>query len=249
MIFFKFCGLEFRLNNEESMSCIDSWKRVLHANIVTLRGAFTTRAFSDNSLLFCYDYHPLSKTLNEKYLFKKSNNSNWIGISESLMWSFIIQIASALKYIHSLSLAARVIDPTKILITGKNRIRISCCGIIDMLTWESDMNTARQNLVQFQQEDLASFGQLIIALGTGSLLSLHNMSKSIDALSKQYSSELKDLVLYLLGNSIKTVDDVLSMIGPRILHEINSAHLYNLFLHFYKFIDTMICLSKSCLKS
>lgn len=42
-------------------------------------------------------------------------------ISESVIWSHITQIASALKAVHGSGLAARNIDHKKILMTGKNR--------------------------------------------------------------------------------------------------------------------------------
>lgn len=42
-------------------------------------------------------------------------------IAELTLWSYVTQIANALKAIHSSGLAARNLDPSKVLITGKNR--------------------------------------------------------------------------------------------------------------------------------
>jgi len=42
-------------------------------------------------------------------------------VPEAVLWSYISQICSALKVIHNTGLACRVIDASKILITGKNR--------------------------------------------------------------------------------------------------------------------------------
>ncbi|CAG8548386.1 5704_t:CDS:2 [Racocetra fulgida] len=42
-------------------------------------------------------------------------------IPETVLWSYIVQLASAIKTIHASDLAARMIEPTKILLTGKNR--------------------------------------------------------------------------------------------------------------------------------
>jgi PAB-dependent poly(A)-specific ribonuclease subunit 3 len=82
------------------------------------------------------------------------------------------------------------------------------------------------NLAQYQQEDLINFGQLIVSLACGSLLVGHNMPKAMDHLSRQYSADLKNVVAYLLSkpSSYKNIDDVISMMGPRMLQEINSAH-------------------------
>ncbi|CAG8725960.1 3621_t:CDS:2, partial [Scutellospora calospora] len=38
----------FRLTNEIAMSTIESWRRIRHANIVSIREAFTTKAFGDH---------------------------------------------------------------------------------------------------------------------------------------------------------------------------------------------------------
>lgn len=40
--------LGFRLMNEVAMSTIENWRRIRHANIVSVREAFTTKAFGDH---------------------------------------------------------------------------------------------------------------------------------------------------------------------------------------------------------
>jgi PAB-dependent poly(A)-specific ribonuclease subunit 3 len=42
-------------------------------------------------------------------------------LAEDVLWSFTAQLLSALRSIHQAGLACRVIHPSKILITGKNR--------------------------------------------------------------------------------------------------------------------------------
>ncbi len=82
-------------------------------------------------------------------------------------------------------------------------------------------------MLQHQQEDLLNFGQLIVALGTGSLMATHNLQKSLELIGRQYSPDVKNVTMYLLSkpNTFKNVDELLSIMGPRILHEINNAHL------------------------
>ncbi|KAF0440403.1 pab-dependent polya-specific ribonuclease subunit pan3 [Gigaspora margarita] len=222
----------FRLTNEIAMSTIESWRRIRHANIVSIREAFTTKAFGDHSLVFVYDYHPLSQTLFDKHFSSPIQNAVQIqgvsaNIPETVLWSYIVQLASAIKTIHASNLAARMIEPTKILLTGKNRIRVNCCGIMDMLAFDGG-----KNIHYYQQEDLLHFGHLIISLACNSLTSIHNLPKSIELISRQYSHDLKNVILYLISKPTpdKTIDDVVTMIAPKILHEINSAHHYNDFL-------------------
>ncbi|KAH9497288.1 PAB-dependent poly(A)-specific ribonuclease subunit 3 [Dermatophagoides farinae] len=126
------------------MGTIESWKRIQHPNIIALRQVFTTKAFGDSSVIFVYDYHPLSTTIMSCYF---SNQLNSLGgghsttmtmngystssrpysqqqqntrkfLPEQTIWNFIIQISSALRTIHQSNLAFRSLDPTKILITS-----------------------------------------------------------------------------------------------------------------------------------
>lgn len=41
----------FRLVNEQAMSIVKKWRKIKHANIVSIREAFTTRAFGDSCKL------------------------------------------------------------------------------------------------------------------------------------------------------------------------------------------------------
>jgi len=42
-------------------------------------------------------------------------------VPEGTLWSYVLQISSALKSIHNTGKACRVVDASKILITGQNR--------------------------------------------------------------------------------------------------------------------------------
>lgn len=76
-----------------------------------------------------YDYHPNSQTLFDLYLRPKQSvfpqsrfgGTTNVVVPEAVLWSYIIQIASALQATHEAGLAVRMVDPTKILLTGKNR--------------------------------------------------------------------------------------------------------------------------------
>ncbi|CAO3616932.1 unnamed protein product [Mucor hiemalis] len=226
----------FRLVNEHAMSIVKKWKKIKHANIVTIREAFTTRAFGDSSLVFVYDYHPCAITLFEAYFTPQAQallnarfqaaGVNGMPVPETTLWSFITQLASALKTIHSNELSARTIEPNKILMTSKNRLRINCSGLLDVLQF--DGNDATQQLVVHQQEDLLSFGKLIVALACNSMQSSVNLPQSFEYLSRFYSPDLKNVALYLLSkpSSTKGIDEVFRLVGPRMLHEVNSAQYY-----------------------
>jgi PAB-dependent poly(A)-specific ribonuclease subunit 3 len=42
-------------------------------------------------------------------------------VPERTLWSYVVQIANATKAVHDAGMAVRVLDASKILVTGKNR--------------------------------------------------------------------------------------------------------------------------------
>lgn len=228
----------FRLVNERAMNIVKQWRKIKHASIVSIREAFTTRAFGDSSLVFVYDYHPCSITLYEAYFSPQAQvllqarfqaaGINGMPVPETTLWSFITQLASALRTIHSAGLSARTIEPTKIIMTSKNRLRINCAGLVDVLQFDT---TTQQQRVMHQQEDLLGFGQLIVSLACNappSQVAASSAMPSFEYMSRFYSPDLKNVAYYLLGKPSlsKSIDEVFALIGPRVLHELNSSQYY-----------------------
>jgi PAB-dependent poly(A)-specific ribonuclease subunit 3 len=79
-----------------------------------------------------YDYHPNSVTL-EKYHFTLHPTY----ISEEVLWSYTTQLASAIRAIHAAGLACRVVTLSKVILTSKNRVRISGVAIKDVVAYDS----------------------------------------------------------------------------------------------------------------
>lgn len=90
------------------------------------------------ALVVVYDYFPNSQTLYEAHLKPKAPQfqngrlqSQNVRLIERTLWSYIIQLAGAIKAVHDAGLAVRVVDVTKILVTSKNRfvspISLSTC--------------------------------------------------------------------------------------------------------------------------
>ena len=99
--------------------------------------------------MFAYDYYPTAQTLynlhfgldtqhssasrpvrNYRYgkgghAQRDSNGSAQNHVEESIMWSYVIQIANAMKEVHDQGLAFRTLDVSKVLVTGKNRL-VAC---------------------------------------------------------------------------------------------------------------------------
>ncbi|KAL1637858.1 PAB-dependent poly(A)-specific ribonuclease subunit 3 [Neofusicoccum ribis] len=188
----------YRLTSEQAIFSVRPWKRIDNGSIVAIHDAFTTRAFGDSSLIFVTDYHPLSKTLSEQHLNVAPrgyhNRANPHTVPEAVIWGYVVQIASALKAIHGNNLAARLIHPSKILVTSKNRIRLNSCAILDLLNF--DNNRAIQEL---QQEDFQQLGRLVITIASNNSINPVNVQKALDILSRSYSKDLIDCVSWLLS--------------------------------------------------
>ncbi len=219
----------YRLTNERAIRSIQSWKRVSSANVVTIHDAFTTRAFGDSSLVFVTDYHPMSKTLAEQHLGpvnRYSARPTGAPVPEQALWSYMVQIASALKTIHGAGLAARSIDASKILVTSKNRIRLNACGVFDVLHHER----SQLAMPELQQDDLTQFGRLILSISSNNPAALHNMPKAMELLSRHYTPHLKDCVVWLLSPSQpqnhKNLDNFISAISGHVITVFdNTLHL------------------------
>ncbi|KAF2749573.1 hypothetical protein M011DRAFT_457016 [Sporormia fimetaria CBS 119925] len=192
----------FRLTNEMAIRSVQPWKRILNSSVVTIHDAFTTRAFGDSSLILVTDYHPCSKSLGEEHFKASPMTSRFHGrqsasshVPEQTLWGYIVQIASALKAIHGAGLAARLINPSKILITSKNRIRLNACAIMDVVQYENG-----RSLSDLQVDDLVQLGRLILSIATNNLSAHLNMQKSMDHLTRSsYSARIKECVQWLLS--------------------------------------------------
>uniref|UniRef100_A0ABI7YBQ7 PAN2-PAN3 deadenylation complex subunit PAN3 n=1 Tax=Felis catus TaxID=9685 RepID=A0ABI7YBQ7_FELCA len=230
----------FRLVNTKCMVLVDMWKKIQHSNIVTLREVFTTKAFAEPSLVFAYDFHAGGETMMSRHFndpnadayFTKRKWGQHDGplprqhaglLPESLIWAYIVQLSSALRTIHTAGLACRVMDPTKILITGKTRLRVNCVGVFDVLTFDNSQNNNPLALMaQYQQADLISLGKVVLALACNSLAGIQreNLQKAMELVTINYSSDLKNLILF-------QKDPTWSETGDRYLLKLFRDHLFH----------------------
>ncbi|XP_056639808.1 PAN2-PAN3 deadenylation complex subunit PAN3 isoform X1 [Diorhabda sublineata] len=243
----------FRLSNTKCMAYVELWRKLTHSNIVQLKEVFTTKAFGDTSMMFVYDYHPGSETLLTKhfspdqpgycdpflndsstprpYSYQKNNllrHTQNNKLPEPLIWNYIIQLTSALRVIHSSGLACRSLDPTKIIINSRNRLRLSCLGVMDVVLHEPNSTINHIALVQhYQQEDLTALGKLVLALACKSTMAVQreNISTALDIISRSYTTDLRNLIMYLLATQQRrSVTDLMPMIGARFYTQLDNLH-------------------------
>ncbi|KAF8889023.1 hypothetical protein BD779DRAFT_412827 [Infundibulicybe gibba] len=222
----------YRLTHQAAFAPIEAWSNIRHPGIVNISEAFTTRAFGDNSLVVAYAYHANAQTLFDLHFksrpqptqphYGRSHAAKTsYTITERTLWSYIIQLASAIKKVHDSRQAVRTIDISKVLVTGRNRVRIGSCGVIDVL-----LHDAHQDVGLLQQEDLNMFGRLIFTLACGNATSNGtNFQKSLETIGRVYSQDIKNITIYLLskGGPPRHIDQVLDMLRGRTVTEMDDA--------------------------
>jgi PAB-dependent poly(A)-specific ribonuclease subunit 3 len=178
--------------------------------------AFTTREFNDSSLIFVHSYHPLSKTLAEHHFPTTTNRfGRTAPVPEKVLWSYLVQLSSALKVIHRAKLAARCIDISKVILTDKNRVRLSGCSIFDVIHFE-----AHRRIEELQQEDFFSLGKLVLSIATNTPpKNMQDVRVLLEQLGRSYSEELKERVTWLLSQpqtQYKTAEQLIRDLAPHM---------------------------------
>ncbi|XP_052793703.1 PAN2-PAN3 deadenylation complex subunit pan3-like isoform X2 [Mya arenaria] len=150
-------------------------------------------------------------------------------LPESLIWSYVVQLSSSLRAIHAAGLSCRTLDPSKIVIYAKSRLRLNCCGIFDVLTFDNNQTNPMALTPHYQQEDLISLGKVVLALACNSVMAIQrdNLHSSMELVARNYSADLKNLIVYLLGNQSRprSINDIMPMIGARFYTQLDSAQL------------------------
>lgn len=159
--------LNFPIINEAPFKTIKKWRSVKNANVTQLQEAFTSMAFGKSCLVVVYDYFPNSSTLIDHH---KRIGTRTEPITEDLLWNYLVQLVNALMAIHAKGLAARsALDLTKIIVTNKNRIRLSNLAISDILNFEKDeeeISKSNRYFQGLQREDIKKLGRILLSLST-----------------------------------------------------------------------------------
>jgi len=226
-------------------AAVDAWEKVEHAGVLCPKEVFysqddfvepsydpSVRPKPSPSLMFVYDYHPMAETIGEKH-FSFSHSPPGT-VPEGLIWSYLVQLCTAVRVIHSAGLAARCIDSSKVLVTTQNRLRISSVGIADALHPDNQ----RQSKQEHQYADIAAIGRLGVCIACSSDSADPSMPGWMDAMSQQYSADLKNFLFFLLNpQGLKgfpkpsgpylTIYDVLHFLMPRIVGEVDSLYRHS----------------------
>lgn len=233
----------------------DAWKRVRHPGILCLREVFTSRQFTAvsaasmlpvNEVVFAYEFASRADTLFNVFLNAPADH-RYHPLSEVTLWAIATQLLSAVAVVHSNRLALRdALTTTRILVTGRNRVRISCVGLNDALdpgggdhipfSPSNRPSVNHDSAAALQKADLAAIGHILATLALrvdpkvvrgGVLLCSEDIA--VDALRRvtPYSDDLTVLIMSLFSAAMPasqvTTNQILGMIGPRVALELGNV--------------------------
>lgn len=213
-----------QLSNQNVIRRAVEWTKIWSGNIVHVEDAFTTKAFNDSSLIFVQDYHALAKTLSDIHC----TGRNTPRTSEATLWSYLSQLANALNTIHSSNLAARCIEPSKVILTHRNRIRLSGCGILDVVAFDN------KPVHEQQQEDLVKVGRLMLSIMLGNdafsnpkvALESGPRQNAIDNARRIYKgAQIVDIVEWLITPVPHVITELAERISKRMFEEFDNQLL------------------------
>jgi PAB-dependent poly(A)-specific ribonuclease subunit 3 len=187
------------------------------------------------AIVFVYDYHPDSKTLAQLHFSHESpfgrqhrsshhHNNNSSPIPEKVLWGYIIQTAIGIKAIHTLGLACRVIDLSTLIITSDRRLRINCCGIMDVIAPMGD-----QRIPEEQLRDLNNFGMYMLCLAGNTQEALRDPARWIETVKRKYPGKLGSALTYLINfeqNHGHNIGDFLASISDIMVNYADAALQY-----------------------
>ncbi|CAF4993785.1 unnamed protein product, partial [Rotaria sp. Silwood1] len=125
---------------------VETWKKIIHANIAQLREVFLTKDFNDDqpSIIFVYDFIPCCETLQKRHFssnnsllkgwsnpynisgedrpFSAGKGTNQTGLlAEALIWEYVVQLSSLIRTLHAALLSCRCLHLSRILVDGDSK--------------------------------------------------------------------------------------------------------------------------------
>ncbi|KXZ42145.1 hypothetical protein GPECTOR_196g337 [Gonium pectorale] len=223
---------------------VESWAPLAnHPNLVGLRAAFLSAdslaqppqhgqqqgssGEGASALVFAHDFHPGAVSLAAAHLMPQMNAAGLVSApqppAEEVVWSYAVQITSALRAVHGCGLLLRpaCLHPTKVLLTGFGRLRVGSVGIVDALMGAEQPGPDEQQLLM--RQDITAMGTLLLTLccaGAGP-------APSLELVATHYSPELVRLLGALLaaadGGPLGNWRGLVAALADRAFTELDSA--------------------------
>jgi PAB-dependent poly(A)-specific ribonuclease subunit 3 len=197
-----------------------SWSRLVNPNIVPLREVFT----QSRALYLVHDYIPGAQNLREFIAARTNASGNATLINESVIWSLLMQILGGIRAVHDAGMACRDLNPSRLLISGRLRIRLACAGLIQAL----EPPSTSQNLSDQQFEDLIWLSRIGLCLCTMSVRGLTDVQGSLQFMQSRYSPELMMFICHPIKAQLNkqrcNVNDLVTLATPALLTECDTLY-------------------------
>ncbi|GLC36514.1 hypothetical protein PLESTB_000156700 [Pleodorina starrii] len=220
---------------------VEQWSPLAnHPNLVGLRAAFLASdslvqpqppgqqpAGDASALVFAHDFHPGAVSLAAAHLVPQMNAAGLVSAPqpppEEVVWSYAVQITSALRAAHGCGLLLRpaCLHPSKVLLTGFGRLRIGSVGVLDALM--GGEQPGPDELQMLMRQDISAMGSLLLTIccaGTGP-------APSLDLVAANYSPELVRLLGALLaaaeGGPLGSWRGLVAALADRAFTELDST--------------------------
>mmetsp|Transcript_24658 Transcript_24658/g.53192 ORF Transcript_24658/g.53192 Transcript_24658/m.53192 type:complete len:553 (-) Transcript_24658:406-2064(-) len=210
---------------------------------------------SQRAVFFVHQYHAGAVTLRERFFSHAQQQGQGGGggvpLPESLIWSCLVQLVSAIRAVHGNNLAVRSLQLNHILCTQENimsgtsssggpyglpklRLRINCIGIVDILEFE-----ARKGLEDLQSADMRALGCILLSMTTGTEINVNDIYRNntvqqqaqilmeyLQFVQQNYSREMYVLVHSLLNPNAppSSIRGIAGSMAMRAFDELDGAH-------------------------
>ncbi|KAL3133241.1 hypothetical protein ABBQ38_007127 [Trebouxia sp. C0009 RCD-2024] len=182
---------------------VEMWRGVSHhPGLICPRAAFVSHEVGSRpALYFVHDHMPGAVTLEQGHMQPQAGPAGLqrAHAAEQQLWSYLTQIAMALRAAHTAGLAvgAPGLAATKVLLTSRStqRIKIGSIGVVHVL---KGMRGRREDTAVQQQEDIAAVGSLMVRLAGGAA-----NGPALQALAGHLSPHLLHLLASLQNSHIR----------------------------------------------
>lgn len=214
-------------SNSQSSNLVRGFRMVTHPNIVKLKNVFYSPDFitrndeKKNELILVYDYTDFAETLYQLFIFDRRLNSP----KENDMWSFICQIFSALKYLHSKGLYYGCMHLRKVLLSPQmKRIHLNAIGQYKLFN-----DTSSTTMDELQTKDIRDTARILLQLALCEKEEIleKDFDNKIDQLSGKFTKGFISFLKTLHSDKWTAKDVIKQHLGLHMMQEANTLHSHN----------------------
>ncbi|BDA44294.1 PAN2-PAN3 deadenylation complex subunit pan3 at C-terminar half [Coccomyxa sp. Obi] len=203
---------------------VQSWSPLSsHPNLNVPRASFISAEFEGGpALVLGHAFHPTAITLDQAHLQPTSAIARSAPPTEEQLWSYLVQLISAVRAAHGSGLLLRPASllPSKILLTSPGRIRVGSLGVADVMAGEI---SSREELHALQRDDLTAVGRLLLVLACA------GAPPSLDYVAASFSQGLTRTLSALLassqGSAFASWQQVAAVMSEQLMAEVDRHQL------------------------